>query len=155
MKERLSRFEPVADRVDSMQTVLVVDDERVIRDGCSRLLAPEGYRVLTTENGREALDLLPAESPDLILCDLVMPVMGAFEVLEEVKTNYPELPLIIITGHGTVANAVEAMQKGAFDFITKPFRADHLTLIVKRALERRALERHASRTSGSTGQKSL
>ncbi|MGA2401418.1 MAG: ATP-binding protein [Syntrophobacteraceae bacterium] len=126
-----------------MQTILVVDDERVIRDGCSRLLVPEGYRVLTAENGREALDLLPTESPDLILCDLVMPVMGAFEVLEEVKANYPDLPLIIITGHGTVANAVEAMQKGAFDFITKPFRADHLALIVKRALERRSLERCA------------
>jgi signal transduction histidine kinase len=76
----------------------------------------------------------------LILCDLVMPVMGAFEVLEEVGVKYPDLPLIIITGHGTVANAVEAMQKGAFDFVTKPFRADHLILIVKRALERRALE---------------
>ena len=133
----------MADRVDSMQTVLVVDDERVIRDGCSRLLAPEGYRVLTAENGREALDLLSTESPDLILCDLVMPVMGALEVLEEVKANYPDLPLIIITGHGTVANAVEAMQKGAYDFVTKPFRADHLMLIVKRALERRALERCA------------
>ena len=81
--------------------------------------------------------------PDLILCDLVMPVMGALEVLEELKANYPDLPLIIITGHGTVANAVEAMQRGAYDFVTKPFRADHLLLIVKRALERRALERFA------------
>ena len=98
-------------KVDSMQTILVVDDERVIREGCRRLLAPEGYEVLTAENGREALDLLSTESPDLILCDLVMPVMGALEVLEEVKANYPDLPLIIITGHGTVADAVEAMQE--------------------------------------------
>ncbi len=130
-------------KVDSMQTILVVDDERVIREGCRRLLAPEGYAVLTAEHGREALDLLSTESPDLILCDLVMPVMGALEVLEEVKANYPDLPVIIITGHGTVADAVEAMQKGAYDFVTKPFRADHLMLIVKRALERRALERCA------------
>ncbi|MGO9376555.1 MAG: response regulator, partial [Syntrophobacteraceae bacterium] len=130
-------------KVDSMQTILVVDDERVIREGCRRLLAPEGYEVLTAENGKEALDLLSTQSPDLILCDLVMPVMGALEVLEEVRVNYPDLPLIIITGHGTVANAVEAMQKGAYDFVTKPFRADHLMLIVKRALERRALERCA------------
>jgi signal transduction histidine kinase len=129
--------------VDGIQTVLVVDDERVIREGCRRLLEPEGYRVLTAANGREALDLLPVEAPDLILCDLVMPVMGAFEVMEELKTNYPDLPLIIITGHGTVANAVEAMQKGAVDFVTKPFRADHLTLIVGRALEKLALERCA------------
>ncbi len=126
-----------------MQTVLVVDDEKVIRDGCSRLLKLAGYRPLTAVNGREALDLLAAEPMDLILCDLVMPVMGAFEVLEEVRANYPEVPLIVITGHGTVANAVEAMKKGAYDFITKPFRADHLTLIVSRALEKQALERRA------------
>jgi two-component system, OmpR family, phosphate regulon sensor histidine kinase PhoR len=126
-----------------MHTVLVVDDEKVIRDGCSRLLAQEGYRAITAENGREALDLLSTEPADLILCDLVMPVMGAFEVLEEVRTNYPNVPLIVITGHGTVANAVEAMKKGAYDFITKPFRADHLTLIVGRAIERQTLERRA------------
>ena len=123
-----------------MQTVLVVDDERVIREGCRRLLVPEGYEVLSAENGREALDLLLTESPDVILCDLLMPVMGAFEVIEEVKVKYPDLPLIVITGHGTVATAVEAMRKGAYDFITKPFAADHLILIIKRALEKRALE---------------
>jgi len=124
-----------------MQTILVVDDERVIREGCCRLLAQEGFEVLAAENGREALDLLSTKSPDLVLCDLVMPVMGALEVLEEVKANYPDLPLIIITGHGTVANAVEAMQKGAFDFVTKPFRADHLVLIINRALQNRELQR--------------
>ncbi|MGA3115229.1 MAG: response regulator [Syntrophobacteraceae bacterium] len=123
-----------------MQTVLVVDDERVIREGCRRLLAPEGFEVLTAENGREALDLLLTHSPDVILCDLLMPVMGAFEVIEEVRVKYPDLPLIVITGHGTVATAVEAMRKGAYDFITKPFAADHLILIIKRALEKRALE---------------
>jgi len=126
-----------------MHTVLVVDDEKVIREGCSRLLSIEGYRVVTAANGREALDLLSNEPTDLVLCDLVMPVMGAFEVLEEVKGNYPDLPLIVITGHGTVANAVEAMKKGAYDFITKPFRADHLVLIVARALEKQALKRRA------------
>ncbi len=124
--------------------VLVVDDERVIREGCRRLLAPEGYEVLTAENGREALDLLLTESADVILCDLLMPVMGAFEVIEEVRVKYPDLPLIVITGHGTVATAVEAMRKGAYDFITKPFAADHLMLIIKRALEKRALE-HCAR----------
>ncbi|MGC8492106.1 MAG: response regulator [Syntrophobacteraceae bacterium] len=126
-----------------MQTVLVVDDERVIREGCRRLLAPEGYEVITAENGREALDLVSADSPDLILCDLVMPVMGALEVLETVRAEYPDLPLVIITGHGTVVDAVEAMQKGAFDFVTKPFRAEHLIVVVKRALERRTLELRA------------
>jgi DNA-binding NtrC family response regulator len=124
-------------RLNSVQTILVVDNEMVIREGCRRLPAQEGYEDLTAENGKDALDLLSTESLDLILCDLVMPVMGALEVLEEVKAHYPDLPLIIVAGHGTVADADEAMQKGAYDFVTKPFRADHLIQIVKSALERR------------------
>lgn len=128
---------------DTVHTILLVDDEKVIRDGCSRLLSREGYAVLTAVNGQEALETLAKEPVDLILCDLVMPVMGAFEVLEEVKVKHPELPLIIITGHGTVSNAVEAMKMGAYDFITKPFRADHMSLVIKRALEKQTLERRA------------
>jgi signal transduction histidine kinase len=124
-----------------MNTVLVVDDEKVIRDGCSRVLAAEGYRVLAAANGQEALDTLATDEVDVILCDLKMPVMGALEVLEVVGVRYPDVPLIIITGHGTVANAVECMKKGAYDFVTKPFRSDHLVLIVQRALEKQALER--------------
>jgi two-component system, OmpR family, phosphate regulon sensor histidine kinase PhoR len=140
VETEVGRLESEIIEVDGMQTVLVVDDERVIREGCRRLLMPEGYEVLTAENGRQALDLLLTESPDVILCDLLMPVMGAFEVIEEVRDKYPDLPLIVVTGHGTVATAVEAMRKGAYDFITKPFAADHLILIIKRALEKRALE---------------
>lgn len=126
-----------------MDTVLIVDDEKVIRDGCSRLLTHEGYRVSTAANGQEALDMLAAEQIDLIFCDLVMPVLGGFQVIDEVQAKYPGLPLVVITGHGTVVNAVEAMKRGAYDFITKPFRADHLALIAKRALEKRDLERRA------------
>jgi two-component system, OmpR family, phosphate regulon sensor histidine kinase PhoR len=123
-----------------METVLVVDDEKVIRDGCQRFLSKEGYHVLTATNGQEALDVLRQEAVNVILCDLKMPIMGALEVLDEVTVHYPNVPLIIITGHGTVANAVECMKKGAYDFITKPFRPDHLTLVVQRALEKQALE---------------
>ena len=130
-------------KADIMHTILIVDDEKVIRDGCSRLLSREGYGVLTAVNGQDALETLAKESVDLILCDLVMPVMGAFEVLEEAKVKYPDLPFIIITGHGTVSNAVEAMKMGAYDFITKPFRADHMALVLKRALEKQTLERRA------------
>jgi len=84
------------------------------------------------------LDRQPA---NVILCDLKMPVMGALEVLEEVGQRYPDIPVIIITGHGTVESAVDCMKKGAYDFITKPFRADHVVLVVRRALEKQALER--------------
>jgi signal transduction histidine kinase len=121
-------------------TVLVADDEKVVREGCSRILTPEGYTVVTAANGREALDKLAAEPVNVFLCDLKMPVMGALEVLEESGARYPHIPVIIITGHGTVESAVECMKKGAYDFVTKPFRADHLVLIVQRALDKQDLE---------------
>lgn len=124
-------------------TVLVVDDEKVIRDGCTLILQPEGYRVKTASNGREAIDLLEREPVNVVLCDLKMPVMGALEVLEEAKERFPDVPIIIITGHGTVDDAVACMKKGAYDFVTKPFRIDHLTLCVKRALDKQLLERRA------------
>jgi len=125
----------------AQETVLVVDDEKVVRDGCNRILKPEGLQVLTAENGEKALETLEREAVNLILCDLKMPVMGAFGVLEKVREMYPNIPVIIITGHGTVESAVECMKRGAYDFITKPFRADHLVLVVRRALEKQALER--------------
>lgn len=121
-------------------TVLVVDDEEVLRLGCSRVLASEGYRVNTAANGREALDLLAAEPANVILCDLKMPVMGALELLEEASVRFPNIPVIIMTGLGTVADAVECMKKGAYDFVTKPFSIDHLTVVVRRALEMQLLE---------------
>ena len=126
-------------------TILVVDDEKVIRDGCTLLLQPEGYQVVTAASGREALDLMRNQPVNVVLCDLKMPGMGALEVLDEAGSLYPEVPIIIITGHGTVADAVECMKKGAYDFVTKPFRVDHLTLAVKRALEKQRLERETRR----------
>ena len=131
--------------MEEQTTVLVVDDEKVIRDGCTLLLQPEGYRVFTAANGREALDLMRGQPVNVVLCDLKMPIMGALEVLAEARDSYPEVPIIIITGHGTVADAVECMKQGAYDFVTKPFRVDHLTLAVNRALEKQRLERQARR----------
>ncbi len=124
-------------------TILVVDDEKVIRDGCALILQPEGYLVKTAANGKEAMELLESESVNVMLCDLKMPVMGAIEVLEEARDRFPDMPIIIITGHGTVDDAVACMKKGAYDFVTKPFRIDHLTLCIKRALEKQQLERRA------------
>jgi two-component system phosphate regulon sensor histidine kinase PhoR len=121
-------------------TILVVDDEKVLRDGCTLVLKPEGYRVLTAANGQEALDQLAAEPVNVVLCDLKMPVMGALEVLEQTSVRYPGIPVIIMTGLGTVTDAVECMKKGAYDFVTKPFSIDHLCLVVKRALEKHLLE---------------
>ena len=126
-------------------TILVVDDEEVLRLGCSRVLKSEGYQVVTAENGQVALDLLASQPVNVVLCDLKMPVMGALEVLEQAGVSHPDIPVIIMTGLGTVADAVECMKKGAYDFVTKPFSIDHLTLVVKRALDKQQLEERTRR----------
>src|SRR5512139_1734096 len=126
-------------------TILVVDDEEVLRQGCSRVLQSEGFRPITAANGKEALERLASEPVHVVLCDLKMPVMGALEVLEEAGVRYPDIPVIIMTGLGTVADAVECMKKGAYDFITKPFSIDHLTLVVRRALEKQRLQEETRR----------
>ena len=87
--------------------ILVVDDEKVVRDGCHRVVTGRGYEVLTAENGRQALDLLAGEAIDIILLDLKMPVMSGEEMLGITTEKYPDIPVIIITGHGTVDTAVE------------------------------------------------
>ena len=124
-------------------TILVADDEEAIRTGIARVLKSEGHQVLTAANGQEALDQLAKDHVDVVLCDLKMPVMGAFEVLEETGRRYPELPVVVITAFGTVNHAVECMKRGAYDFITKPYMIDHLILVVDRALEKQRLAREA------------
>ncbi len=120
--------------------VLVVDDERVVREGCNRVLSGKGYDVLSAEDGREAVGLLDKEPVDIVLLDLKMPVMGGEEVLDHARRNHPDVPVIVITGHGTVDNAVECMKKGAYDFVTKPFQTDQFLLTVARAADKRRLE---------------
>jgi signal transduction histidine kinase len=129
--------------MDEKTKVLVVDDERVVRDGCHRVLSGKGYEVATAENGKQALDILAGEPVDLILLDLKMPVMSGEEVLGITSTEYKDIPVIIITGHGTVDTAVECMKKGAYDFITKPFQIEEFLLTVTRAAEKRKLEKRA------------
>ena len=123
--------------------VLVVDDEKVVRDGCHRVLSGSGYEIATAENGREALEILSRDAVDIVLLDLKMPVMGGEEVLERTSEDYPGIPIIVITGHGTVDTAVECMKKGAYDFITKPFHIDQFVLTVQRAADKRRLEKMA------------
>jgi len=125
--------------------VLVVDDERVVRDGCHRVLSGRGYRVSGAENGHDALEILRRERVDLMLLDLKMPGMSGEEVLEKAREDFPEVPVIVITGHGTVDTAVECMKRGAYDFITKPFQLDPFLITVRRAAEKRRLEEETRR----------
>jgi DNA-binding NtrC family response regulator len=124
-------------------TVLVVDDEEVIRKGFSRTLRAEGFRVLTAVNGKEALEVLDSEKVNVIICDLKMPVMGAVGLLEETQRHHPDIPVIVITGQGTVESTIQCMKKGAFHFVGKPLRADHLIHVTKKALETQNLEKEA------------
>jgi signal transduction histidine kinase len=129
--------------IEEKTKILVVDDEKVVRDGCHRVLTGKGFEVLTAQNGRQAMDLLTAEAVDVMLLDLKMPVMSGEEVLEEMRTQYPDIPVIIITGHGTIDTAVDSMKKGAYDFVTKPFQIDQFLLTIERAAEKRRLEQKA------------
>ncbi len=123
--------------------ILVVDDEEVVRKGCTRVLSGKGYDVLLAEDGKGALETLATGPVDIMLLDLKMPVMGGEEVLEHARTHHPDIPVIIITGHGTVDNAVECMKKGAYDFVTKPFQRDQFLLTIERAADKRRLERQS------------
>ena len=123
--------------------ILVIDDEKAIRNGCRRVLTGKGYEVITAENGQIGLDILAKKSMDIILLDLKMPVIGGEKVLETTRREYPDIPVIIITGHGTVDTAVVCMKNGAYDFITKPFQIDQFLLTITRAAEKRRLEQKA------------
>lgn len=130
---------------DETINILVVDDEKAIREGCQRVLTGKGYAVTTAENGQVALGILSQKPIDIILLDLKMPVMGGEELLGVVREKYPDVPVIIITGHGTVDTAVVCMKSGAYDFITKPFQIDQFILTITRAAEKRRLELKAMR----------
>ncbi len=101
-----------------METILVVDDEKNYLLVLSAVLEEEGYEVLTTVSGLEALEIQKSSDLDLVLTDMKMPGMDGIELLEQIKANDPELPVIMMTAHGTVDKAVEAMQKGAYSYTT-------------------------------------
>jgi len=123
------------------KTILIADDEKGIRDSLQRLLEFESYRVLLAEDGPTALGIVGGDSVDLVLLDIKMPGMDGLEVLARLHEAYPELPVVIISGHGTIQTAVEATRLGAFDFIEKPIDADRILVVIRNGLEQRKLLR--------------
>ncbi|MBI5521541.1 MAG: response regulator [Desulfarculus sp.] len=132
----------------SVQTVpvLIIDDERDIRDGCERILSRMGCQVTKAPDGRQGLEALERELAEVVLLDLKMPGMDGLEVLKRIKQSWPQVLVIVITGFATVETAIEAMKLGAYDFIPKPFQPDQLRLTVNRAIERLRLSQEAERT---------
>ena len=116
------------------RTILVVDDEKYIREGLVAALEMDGYTGLQAQDGEEAWRMITAEPVDMVITDLRMPGMGGSELLKKIYTTYPTIPVVVLTGHGTIEDAVTAMQNGAVDFLTKPVNLDHLSVLIKRSL---------------------
>jgi signal transduction histidine kinase len=125
--------------VDKPSRILIIDDEEIVLDSCLAVLEGRGYEIATAPDGAAGLEKAREFVPDLVLVDLMMPGLSGFEVLEALRGVDPTLVTIVITGYSTVESAVEAMKKGAFDFLPKPFMPDELRLIVERGLEKRRL----------------
>lgn len=121
--------------------ILIVDDEKDVRDTLSDRLQMHGYEVVTASDGIEALEKVEKESPELVLLDIRLPKLGGMKVLSRIRRKHPEMLVIMISAHGTARNAEEAMKQGAYDFIEKPFDPDIIRIKVDKALERQMLVR--------------
>ncbi|MBW2674138.1 MAG: sigma-54-dependent Fis family transcriptional regulator [Deltaproteobacteria bacterium] len=121
------------------KTILVVDDEKSMRLVLSAMLKKEGYQVAAAIDGLEAFDIIKKQDISVVVTDLKMPRLGGIGLLRRVIEKYPSLPVIIVTAHGTIANAVEAVKKGAFDYVTKPFDQEDLKNVISKAVKTKSL----------------
>ncbi len=126
--------------IESAPRVLVVDDERVIREILADFLTLEGFSVRTAEDGSAALTELSKHHYDVVISDLKMPKMGGLELLGEIRRNSPGTITVIMTGFGTVDTAIDAMKRGAFDYVLKPFKGEEVVYTIQRALDKRRLD---------------
>jgi len=123
----------------SFPKILVVDDEMIVCESCKRILEEEGYEIETALSGKEAFEKMKVSPFDIVITDLKMPGIDGMEVLRTFRKEYPDSIIIMITGFSTVETAVEAMKLGAFDYIPKPFTPDEVTIVVKKAIEKKSL----------------
>jgi two-component system response regulator AtoC len=128
--------------------VLVIDDDPGVRDYMEALVSRQGYEVLAVADGEQALQSLETTQPDLITLDVVLPGMDGLETLSELKKRLPDVPVVMLSGHGQARNIVEAMRLGASDFLRKPFEVEELELAFQKALEKRALKQEVERLRG-------
>ncbi|MCZ7397108.1 MAG: response regulator, partial [Candidatus Methanoperedens sp.] len=117
-----------------MKNILIIDDEKEIREGLVEILKDAGFAVDSADNGEQGLDKIKKKDFDVVVTDLIMPVVGGMEVLRGTKHIKPQTRVILITAFATVDNAVEAMKAGASDYITKPFRVDEVQTKIRKVL---------------------
>ena len=120
--------------------ILIIDDEKVIREGVGRALSKRGYEIAKAEDGNRGLELLKEQEFHIVLTDLMMPGIDGFAVLDWIVENQPHVQVIVITGFATVSKAVTAMKQGAFDFVGKPFTPDYIRVVVDRAIDKITLQ---------------
>lgn len=144
-----------------MSSILIIDDEKSIRKTLGEILTYEGYRIVEASDGEEALRKFRESHIDVILCDIKMPKMDGIEFLEKVRELNPDIPVIMISGHGTIETAVEAVKKGAFDYISKPPDLNRLLITIRNAMEKtdlvtetKSLRRKVLRTDEMIGNSS-
>jgi two-component system NtrC family response regulator len=126
--------------VNEQKKVLVIDDDDSLRRVIEYTLDEAGFDVLTARDGTQGLQIFAEEQPSVVLTDIQMPGISGYDVLQSIRASHPETRVIIVTAFGTVEQAVDAMKNGAFDYLTKPFSRDELTLVVKRAFSFLALQ---------------
>ena len=119
--------------------ILVVDDERLIRESLYEILRIDGFRAHMAASGEEALNLMKGQKVDIVLTDMKLPKMSGLDLLSDVKQSNPEIDVILITGYGSIESAVEAMKKGAYDYITKPINDNEVKIILSKIVEKKEI----------------
>src|SRR6266446_689666 len=135
--------------MDIRACILVVDDNVTMRESLRDTLAAETQRVLCVENAIQGIAELEKQEFDVVLADLSLPRVSGLELLDRVKKSWPSTEVIVITGQGSIATAVDAIKRGAYHYVTKPFTADEILHLVGQALERRRLDRKSTRLNSS------
>ena len=129
------------------ENILIVDDEKNILKSLEGILLDEGYNVNKADNGLKALELLETVRPKLVLLDIWLPGKDGIEVLKEIKSKYPLIQVIVISGHGSIETSVKAIKLGAFDFIEKPFSLEKMIITVSGAIKKQSNSRKNKKNS--------
>src|SRR6185295_14313030 len=122
-----------------MATILVVDDKDMMRDSLSLALARSGHKAVTTGDPGEAVALVRQHRPACVITDLKMPKMDGIELLQKIRAEQPDMPVVLMTAFATISTAVQAMRLGAYDYVQKPFESEEILVIVERAIEHQKL----------------